>query len=743
MSSNYNVVGQLAQRSDGPDKVTGRGVYGLDRTLPDMLWCKFLRSPFAHAKIVNVDTSEAEALEGVHLVLTGKDVENVRHGRGTYKDEPVLCWDTVLYVGDRVAAVLADDPDIAEKALSLIDVQYEELIPVLSAKDAAEPGATILHPEFNQYLGVQDPPDVATNVLVNLQRDRGDVSAGFAEADIVLEHTYTTPHQHQAYLEPHSCLVDIGDDGEVQIWMSCQLPMANLGELARIMDIPEEKIQINTSYIGGSFGGKTDANGAYIAYLMAKETGRPIKFVMDYSEELMASNPRHPSEITIKAGIKKDGTITAWEANAYLAVGAYASYAPVPGGLRGVLEMGGPYKVDNVKLSVIQTYANLVPCGFARAPGMPQGLWAGESHMDACARAIGMDPYDFRIKNVIHDGEALMNDSSFQALRVEETITEAAKASGYFDPKPNNVGRGIAVGHHSQGGGAASASVIFGEDGDVSVEFSTFDTGGGTIALIAQVVAEELGIDMDKIEVSPFRNTSEGPLTGVGGSRGARVVTIAGYEAASDGKSQLRRLAAEFYGWNEESIDISSGQLTNTTNEEKIEISEIVKRFGEPVIGRSEINEPTSPYTSFGTHIAEVQVDTETGRFTVTKLTAVHETGTVINPVAFQGQVEGGIIYGFGEAIMTETAYDESGRVSNPSFADMKLPTAQDIPPLDTIILESDVGDGPYKVRGIGEHTNIMIAPAIANAIEDAVGARVRTLPITAEKVYEEFPNER
>ena len=515
--------------------------------------------------------------------------------------------------------------------------------------------------------------------------------------------------------------------------------MSNLGELARIMELPPESIGINSSYIGGSFGGKTDANGVYICYLMSKATGRPVKFVMDYTEELMASNPRHPSEIRIKAGVKRDGTITAWEAEAYLAVGAYASYAPIPNGLRGVLEMGGAYKVPHVKLDVYHTYANLVPCGFARAPGMPQGLWAGESHIDACARAIGIDPYEFRLKNVIHEGEELINTSTFEALRVEDTLREAARAAGYFDPKPANVGRGIAIGHHSQGGGAASAAVTVGSDGDIHVQFSTFDTGGGTFTLMAQVVAEELGVAAENVQTSPFPTTQLGPLNGVGGSRGARVTTVAGNQAAAEARSKLQRLAAEFLGWDEERIALQGGDLVNQNTDERVPMSEIVARAGEPVVGRADINETASPYTSFGTHIVEVAVDPETGQVTVQKWTAVHETGIVLNPVAFHGQVEGGIIYGFGEALMTETAYDESGRVANPSLADMKLPTMRDIPPLETVILESDVGDGPYKVRGIGEHTNIMTAPAIANAIEDAVGVRIHGLPITAEKIHQDL----
>ena len=733
--ASYNIVGHATPRAEGPDKVTGIGKYGMDRAMPGMLWCKILRSPFAHARIVSIDTTEAANMPGVHMVLTGKDMEGVRTNRSTYKDEPALCWDTVLYVGDKVAAVVADDEDIAERALGLIQVEYEELTPVLSAREAAQPDATILHPDFATYFGVGDAPETPTNILVTLNRGRGDVEAGFADADVIVEERYTTPHQHQAYLEPHSVLVDVEDDGTLQIWMSCQLPAANVGELLRVLDLPPEKVVINTSYVGGSFGGKTDATGAYIMQEFAKRTGRPIKLVFDYSEELMASNPRHPSEIHIRAGVKRDGTITAWQAEAYMAVGAYASYAPIPNGLRGVFEMGGAYRCDNVAMTITHTYANLVPCGFARAPGMPQGLWAGESHIDLCARAIGMDPSEFRTRNIVHEDEALMTGDTFQAMRADTTLEEALRAADYQGAKPANVGRGIGTGHHSQGGGAAVCQVTIAADDSITAHFSTFDTGGGTFTIIAQVVAEQLGVTPQDVQALSFSTNQIGPLQGIGGSRGARVTSTVGHQAATETADKLRRLAAEFQGWDEERLTLRDGNVMNDAGE-AISFGQIAVRTGEPIVTRVDIQEGSSPYTAFGTQIAEVEVDPETGEVRVLKITAVHETGRVLNPVAFYGQLEGGVVYGFGETVMTETVYDESGRVTNPSFADMKLPTVRDLPELNEIVLESDVGDGPYAVRGIGEHTNIMTAPAIANAIEDAVGVRITSLPITAEKVY-------
>ena len=728
----YNVIGHKVPRAEGPDKVTGRGKYGIDALLPDTLWCKILRSPYPHARIVSIDASEALKLPGVRAVVTGQDVAGVLTGRSAYKDEPVLAWDRVRFVGDKVAAVAADDEDAAEEALSLIHVEYEELPAVLTPEDALKEDSPLLHPDFNSYVGVK-PQETPSNLIHRITRTKGDVEQGFAEADVVVERTYETPHSHQAYIEPHASLVWIDPDGQIQLWMASQMGSVGRDEFARIYELPKEQVTANFSYLGGSFGGKVDVAGAHICYLLAKATGRPIKFVMEYTEELTAMNPRHPSVMRVKAGVKKDGSITAWEAEILLATGAYAAYAPQ--GLRGIVDIAGPYRIPNVKLDIRQLYTNTVPCGFAKAPGNPQGIFAGESHMDVVARAIGMDPLEFRLKNVVHDGEELGSGDNYEAIRAEETLREAAEAAGWSQSKAPNVGRGIAIGHHSQAGGAALAATTLNQDGSIVVEFSTFDPGGGTTTLAKQIVAEELGVPADRVQALPWSNTDRGPMNGVGGSRGARVTTVSANAAAVDARQKLQQLAAEFWGWPEEHITLENGYVVHQGSGERAAIEEVVARFGGAVTGIGEVNEGTSPYTSFGTQIVEVEVDPETGQVRLLNLATVHETGRVINPTAFYGQIEGGVVYGLGEAVMEETVYQD-GHVVNQSFGDMKIPNIMDIPALRTVVMESEFGDGPYKVRGIGEHSNIMTAAAIANAVEDAIGARIYDLPITAEKVH-------
>jgi CO/xanthine dehydrogenase Mo-binding subunit len=731
VTTTYRVVGHATSRTEGPEKVTGRAEYSVDVTLPGVLWCKILRSPFPHARIVSVDASAARALPGVHAVLTGEDVQGMRTGRVAIKDEPVLAWDRVLFVGDKVAAVAADDEDIAQQALDLIEVDYEPLPAVLTALEAVAPDAPILHPDFTTYAGVNTAPP-APNMYVRMPYQKGDVEEGFAEADIIVERTYRTPWSHQAYLEPHTAMVSIDDDEHIQAWSSSQMPSGVHQEFCRLFGLEPDNVTVHSAYVGGSFGGKADGTGVALCYLLARAAGRPVKFVMDYTEELMAMSPRHPSTIRIKAGAKQDGTLTAWEAEADFASGAYAAYAP--GFMGRVMEVAGSYRIPNVSTVANQLYTNTVPCGFSRAPGEFQGIFAGESHIDVIARELGIDPFEMRRMNIIHDGDELPDGRRFRDVRLDEALQAATEAAGYFDLKAPNVGRGIGIGHRSQGGGEAEADVTVDVDGSIRTMLSIFETGAGSLTVAAQIVAEELGVAADRVEVTSRSTTDQGALLGTGGSRGARVTSIVSTEAGRDTARQLRRLAAEFFGWVEERISLDNGYLVDGSSPDRVSIEELIRRAGQPVLGHAAINETQSSFTSWSVQVAEVSVDRETGEIDLVRLTTATETGRVLNPIGFYGQIQGGIVWAMGEALMEELVV-EDGRVTNPSFAEMKIPTQRDLPELRTVVLESANGEGPYAVRGIGEHTNIMTAPAIANAIEDASGARVKELPITAEKV--------
>jgi CO/xanthine dehydrogenase Mo-binding subunit len=737
MATTQRIVGAPVGRSDGPDKVTGKGKYGLDVVLPGTLWCKVLRSPYPHARVRRIDASKALALPGVHAVLTPDEVKGLRTGKRQI-DEPILAFDAARYIGDKVAAVAADDEDIAQAALDLIEVEYEELPAVFTADQARRPDAPILHPDFNSYGGIQAKQEKPSNIFARGHWGKGNVADGFADADVIVERVYTTPRTHQAYLEVHNTIVWLDEDGQVQVWLGSKSPFANKASLSSVTGVPPEKITVNFAYVGGDFGGKGDITGVPICYFLAKKTGRPVKLTMEYSEELQAMNPRHESWMRVKAGVKRDGTLTAWEAEVYFNSGAYGAYKPVPGSnLPGIAEICGPYKVPHVSIDAYQVYTNTVPCGFHRSPGEVQGIFAGESHMDVIAKELGIDPVELRIKNIIHDGDETPVGHHFKDVKAEDVLREAVRASGFYDPKPKNVGRGIAIGHRTQGGGETHVSILVNADGTVTARNSIFDPGMGTHTIIQQVVAEEMGVSIDRVKIVPY-DTDDVPFdTGVGGSRGSYVVTQASHGAAEDVKAKLKKLAAEFEGWDEEVVEFEAGHLVNTRTNRRIPMEKIAERAGEPVSGAGHIQENTpNPYTSFVAQVAEVEVDPETGVPHVKKITAVHDVARILNPIGFHGQLEGGLINAYGFAMMEELTMDEGGRITNPSFADFKIPTERDIPELVVSFVETIEGRGEYKVKAIGEHSNLTTAPAIASAIEDAVGVRLYSLPLTSEKVY-------
>ncbi len=744
--NSYEVVGKSIVRNDGADKILGRAQYSVDLIAPNYLWCVFVRSPYAHATIKSIDYADALALDGVEAVLTGQDVEGLRGGN-IIVDEPLLSsWDRVRFIGDKIAAVAAVDRDTAVRASNMITVEYDQLPAVFDPVEASLDSATLIHPDYSEYRN-SIPQETPSNVYHHVVDEKGDIKNGFELADVIIEGSYSTERVHQAYLEPHSSLVYIDDESRLQIWCSNQAPTARRVHLARMVGLERSDVVINPINIGGSYGGKLDVTGVAVSYFLSKITGKPIKFVMDYQEEFSAMNPRHPSIFKIKAGVKRDGTITAWEVSSYFASGGYAAYAPSPpfGEMSGRSALD-VYDIPNVKIESRQVYTNTVPCGYFRAPGSTQAVFAGESHIDVIARSIDMDPIDFRRKNMIFGNRSIgkLDDANLdtQPILLNEVIDMALKESGYYGPKNTGIGRGIAITEHGQIGFEGHASVHIYPDGRVLANMSTFDPGMGTATILAQVLSEELGLPVERIEVKPW-NTGDGFRDqGVGGSRGARVTSIAGYEAAQNAKTKLKRLAAEFYGWDEDSIEIEGGDVIGGDQKRKVPFFELANMAGEPITGEGHIDEGRgNQFVSYAAHVAEVLVDKETGQVTLKKYCSVQETGKVLNPIGFEGQIEGGILQGIGQALMEDINIDQ-GRVSNPSFSEYKIPVVTDIPEFKSFILESEQGHGPYNVRGIGEGAITMPCPAIMNAIQDACGVRVGDLPATSEKIYKKLRSE-
>jgi CO/xanthine dehydrogenase Mo-binding subunit len=737
----YQVIGHSTLRTDNTGKVTGETRYTSDILLPGTLWAKTLRSPYSHARIKRIDISQAEKAPGVRAILTGNDVRGILYGR-RYRDISVLAQDRVRFLGERVAAVAAETLEQAENALDLIQVDYEELPAVFDPIAALQEGAPMVHPDVATYKGLPKPLEQPTNRFVHDVFTRGVVDVGFAQSDLVVENTFTVPRVHQSFIEPHCCLVWIDERERVQMWSPNKVPHGLKQSMAQAFGIAKEKIRVNPVAIGGDFGGKGAPIDEPICYLLAQRSGRPVRMIMEYREEFFAGAPRHAAIMQLKTGVRRDGTMVAHQMDAYLDAGAYGGFRP-GAVINGIAHAGGCYRAEHARISISRVYTNNLPGGQMRAPGEPQGFFAAESHIDCVARKLGMDPYEFRMKNLIVEGDLTLTGGHYRALKAKATLRAAAEAAGYSTPKGKFVGRGVAMGYRGPGGGTTSLKVELTPDGAVVIHTSFFEQGTGTYTTLRQIAAEELLCDPDEIQIDTL-DTDSGvdSDTGLGGSRGTRVASGAAHQAAHAAKEELLALAESMLGWPKNEIILKGKNIVHAKSKMQQRWQELLARAGRSVIGESfNKDDDHSPVTAFAAQVAEVAVDPETGEVTLRRLTTAHDTGMIINPIGHQGQIEGGVVQGIGYGLI-EYLPVQDGRVQVANFGEYKIPTVKDIPTLKTVILAGDEGVGPYNVKGIGENPISPPAPAIANAIEDAVGVRIKDLPITSEKIYRAFHRE-
>tara|TARA_B100000749_G_scaffold280732_1_gene278320 strand:+ start:1265 stop:3496 length:2232 start_codon:yes stop_codon:yes gene_type:complete len=732
MAATRSAIGKSIVRGEGPDKVSGKAIYAADISQPGMLWGRVLRSPYPYARIVSIDKSQAEALPGVHAVVTGQDIPDTKIGRRMV-DMPILARDVVRFVGEKVAAVAADDKDAADEALLLIDVVYEELTPVYDAEEAMGVDAPDLHPDMESYQGFPQPPSGIKNAFAHITWEKGDIKQGFKESDLIFEHTFNAQLMHQAYIEPHACLVSADPAGKgVQIWANNKDPYMLRDQLAHTWSVPAESIVLYPSTIGGDFGGKGSFMDVPLCYYLSKASGRPVKMVMDYIQELMAGNPRHPAVMTIKTGVMKDGTIKARQARAVFDSGAYGAFKPTVY-LRGADHLCGVYKVPHAKIDSYTVYTNNVPRGHMRSPAKPQVVFAVESHMDMIAQELGMDAYQFRLKNVMREGDSSPIGHHWQQIKALETLEAAAKAAGIDQQLPPNTGRGMAMTDLVQGTGQFAAKISLNEDGDPQLHMAFWDTGTGSHTVLRQMVAEELTLDTEDVQIV-LESTAKMPYSS--GSGGSRVMHTAGravVNAAIELRGKLVEAASPLLDAPEDQVSMQNGRLVAAGR--SVTIAEVVARTGgASLAGEAILTSEMPELTSFCTQIAEVHVDPETGEITVNRFITAHDIGAILNPLNHQGQVEGGMIQGLGYALMEELEL-EDGHISTLSFGDYKIPTSADVPVLETVLIEGDAGPAPYESKGIGESSNIPVAGAIANAVFDAVGVRITDLPVTADKV--------
>ena len=736
----YGKIGQPLGRIEGPAKVTGEAKYTADVLLPGMIWGKVLRSPLPHAKIVSIDTQEAEQMPGILAVLTAKDLPDLLTGRLVY-DMPVLAIDRVRFIGEKVAVVAAEDPDMAEDALASIDVGYEEMPAVFDAHEAMKSEAPLLHPDYRSYAHApqkffSDIPNVHSHVTWKL----GDIDKGFALAKRVFEHTFNTPAVHQGYIEPHASVVAIDPDGRVNVWISNKMPVRARELLADVIEISEERIVVHLTQIGADFGGKGSLMDAPLCYHLAKRTGRPVKMVMTYTEELMAGNPRHPTSIFLRTGVTEEGQIVARQAKVVFNSGAYAAFKPVPFvNIPGAKDAAGVYGTPHIRIDAYSVYANCVPSGHFRAPGDLQVNFAVESSMDMIAEDLGLDRLEFRKQNLLKDGDWVPGGPQLEEVRVAETLAAAVKASSWNQPKSQpNRGLGLAVSHRLIGTGEANTQLTLEEDGTIQVLTPVPEVGTGAHTILQQIVAETLFLSLDQVRVE---TASEIFKTDSGS--GASRVTYVGGQVVQQAAGELMKLilaaGAKGLGCAENEVVFEGGRVVHSESDGSLSLAEVAKLGGD---GKSALRvkkllnlSEGPPMTTFTAQVVELEVDPETGQIRLLDVVTAHDVGTIINPLGHQGQIEGGLLQGVGFGLIEELRM-EDGQVSTLNLGDYKLPNIRDIPPLTTVLVEEELGPAPFHGKAIGESSITPTGAAIANAVYDAVGVRFHDLPITAEKVY-------
>jgi len=733
-------IGVPVGRLDGRDKVTGQARYSADVQLPGTLWGAVLRSPLPHARLVRIDTARARALPGVHAVLTGADLGGRLYGR-SIADVPILAHERVRFVGEPVAAVAAVDRDTAEEALLLVEVEYEELPAVFDPIAAMQPDAPILHPAYRSYHGANlDLPDVP-NLCSYVLKTRGDVEQGFREADLVLEHSYRTPMQHQGYIEPHSCLVSVEADGAMRVWASNKAPFTVQALLARDLALPPEQVVLEPTFVGGDFGGKGSPMQIPLGYFLSRATERPVRLIMGGAEELRAANPRHASWITIRSGLRRDGTFVARHVKIVFASGAYAGFKPIP---RAVLEAenyaAGVYRIPHTRVEYQMVYTNHVPCGHMRSPGGPQAVFAGEVDIDRLAAAVGLDPLEFRLRNGVEEGEVGPLGETWTAVRLKECLRAVRDAANWDQPKPPHVGRGVAVCQSGAGYGGSSARVQVFPDGTAALQTGVNDHGSGAHTVLVQVVAQELQLPLERVRLV-VGSTESGPWDS--GSSASRVTYVAGQStlrAAREAREKLAAVAAEYLGCSERQVELVAGAFRDREQPSaRMAFADAAVRAcrgGEPVSGYSRFENWDRPSgTSFVAQVAEVEVDPETGQVHLRRVVAASDVGTILNPIGVTGQLEGALVMGLGAATMEELPLVD-GQVAAAGLHEYKLPTAKDLPSLTSVLITDGQGPGPYGAKGVGELGHLTLPPAIANAVSDATGIQLAELPVTAERVY-------
>ena len=746
----YNVVGTRPPRHDGFDKVTGAARFGADINLPGMLHGKILRSPHAHARIRSIDTSKAEALPGVMAVTTAQDFPIVQERAIDFENaqgnpriiaENILADRKVLYKGHAVAAVAAANPHVAEAALDLIEVDYEVLPVVLNLHEAMKEGAVLLHDDMTtrfrvERFGPGDDTGERSNVAGHLQHKLGDVDKGFREAEVIVEQEYETQTVHQGYIEPHVATAQWSTDGRLTVWTSTQGAFAVRSATAAILSLPESMVKVIPMEIGGGFGAKGVTYLAPVTAALAKKSGRPVKITMSRKEVFEGSGPASATFMRVKLGATRDGKITAGDLYMVYEAGAFPG-APVGG---GAITGFGSYNIENILVNGYDVVCNKQKAQSYRAPGQPQVSFTVECALDELADRLGIDPMELRIKNAVKEGDRMPNGvphSRFGCLEVEEAMRNHPHYSAPLGGP--NRGRGVAVAFRAQGGQTSSATINVNSNGTLNVITGSVDIGG-TRTAIAMQVAEVLGLASEDVFPSVGDTDSVGYTANTGGSRTAFDTGLAAIAAAEEVKEKMKNRAALIWEVQDEDVDFQDGVFVCAKNpDDRFPFKELAGRLmrtGGPVTcSASAASTGVGPI--FAGNIVDVEVDPETGKVDVLRFTAFLDAGQAVHPSFVEGQMQGATVQGIGWALNEEYFYTPEGTMANSSFLDYRMPTALDMPMIDTVIIEVPNPRHPFGLRGVGEGPIIPPLAAVANAVNHAIGARIRKLPITPGSVLE------
>jgi CO/xanthine dehydrogenase Mo-binding subunit len=752
--ANYRVIGKPVERVDGPEMLSGQALYGPDMKLPGMLWGKILRSPIPHGRILRIDVEKAKKHPGVKAVICAQDVPARRYGYAI-EDEYIFAIDKVVYVGQPVAAVAAVDEETAEEALSLIDVDYEELPAVFEAEEALRDEAPLVHEvdKYNArsvYLASWHPVP-GTNIIHQASNQRGDVEAALKKADYVFEDTFRASQIHHSYMEPHATLVALRG-GTITVWTCSQEVFELRTVMARLFGVAESKMRVICTKVGGGFGGKIEPRLEPITIALAMKSGKPVKIVMTRTDEFTATAGSTPATVKLKTGVMKDGTLVARDISFIWNTGAHAEgLAPSN---RAMKDGIGPYRIHDIRVTSTLVYTNRVRGTQLRGLGVPEGAFAIESQMDMIAERLKIDPLELRLKNILQDGDINSIGDVVQSIGLRECLEKVAAEIDWRKPKDKNIGRGLAViaksptTHSSISG----AHVQFNEDGSAQLLVGSSELGQGMCVVLSQIAAEELGIPVEAVGIT-CADTGTTPYDrGTFSSRVTFYTGMAVKKAAEDAKRQLVEMASKMSEIPESDLLVENQRVVSKSHPEIAlsfrEVLEQAHNREKPILGRGwyggKGDYPSLPHKvhgkeyvpgwKYGAQAVEIEVDDETGMIKVRRIASAHDVGTTLNPIGVSGQINGGVVMGLGYALHERLQFDE-GKVINPSFMDYKIPSSHEIPEIVSIPVEVPLPEGPFGAKGIGELAVVGVAPAIGNAIYDALKVRIKELPLFPERV--------